>query len=158
MKGAKNGFPILGTGLLLLLFGSSSLPASDVDDLKASFEGALESLNSRNLKDFRKAWHPQAVLFSRNRLMPFDLNEIGQEEWFRIFSGLFGEARELHYTAYSMQYRVLGDVGLVWGLTGLTLQLDDQPSEEQDVRLTATFFKTSDGWKIVSWHDSSFPE
>ena len=149
---------MLGAAVLLLTLGSSSLAGSDVDDLKASFEAALESLNSRDLKGFQKAWHPQAVLFSRNRLMPFDLREIGQEEWSRIFSGLFVEARELHYTAYSMEYRVLGDVGLVWGLTGLTLQLDDQPSEEQDVRLTATFLRSSDGWRIVSWHDSSFPE
>ena len=55
-------------------------------------------------------------------------------------------------------YRVMGNVGLVWGLTELAFTVEGQPRQRQDVRLSATLSKSPAGWKIVSWHDSAFPK
>ena len=80
-------------GLKTLLFGSlifwscPALVASDIDELEAGLETFLESVNSRDLENFRKAWHPEAVLFFRNNLFPVDLKDLGQRSGPR-FSGI----------------------------------------------------------------------
>lgn len=151
-------------GFKTLLFGSlifwscPALVASDIDELEAGLETFLESVNSRDLENFRKAWHPEAVLFFRNNLFPVDLKDIGTEIWTQIFRDIFAGYVDLDYAAVDLNYRVLGEIGLVWGLTELSFQLQGEPRHQQEVRLTATFARTEKGWKIVSWHDSAFPE
>ena len=144
--------------ITLILLSSPALPAGDIDELEASLERFLESVNSRDLESFRKAWHPEAVLFFRNTLFPIDLKEIGTEIWSKIFRDIFAGYVDLDYTAVDLNYRIVGKIGLVWGLTELTFQLEGQPPYQQGTRLTATFARTGKGWKIVSWHDSAFPE
>ena len=73
----------------LLFSTGTALIAGDEEDLKASFKAALESLNTKDLEGFQKAWHTEGVMFTRNRVFAFDLKEIGQEEWSRIFTDLF---------------------------------------------------------------------
>ena len=142
----------------LLFSTGTALIAGDEEDLKASFKAALESLNTKDLEGFQKAWHTEGVMFTRNRVFAFDLKEIGQEEWSRIFTDLFAGTTELSYTTSDVTYRVMGNVGLVWGLTELAFTVEGQPRQRQDVRLSATLIKSPPGWKIVSWHDSAFPK
>ena len=130
----------------------------EIDELEASLEKFLESVNSRDLKSFREAWHPQAVLFFRNTPLPVDLKEVGAEAWSQIFRDVFAGYVDLDYRAMDLDYRILGKTGLVWGLTELTFQLEGEPQQQQESRLTATFTATEQGWKIISWHDSAFPE
>ena len=132
--------------------------ASDIDELEADLETFFESGNSRDLENFREAWHPEAVLFFRNNLFPVDLKDIGTEIWTQIFRDIFAGYVDLDYRAVDLNYRVLGGIGLVWGLTELTFQLKGEPQYQQEVRLTATFARTEKGWKNVSWNGSAFPE
>ena len=43
---------------------------------------------------------------------------------------------DLDYWAVDLNYRVLGGIGLVWGLTELTFQRQGEPQHQQEVRLT----------------------
>ncbi len=145
--------------LVAVIFSNSpALVAADTGELEASLEKFLESVNSRDLDSFRKAWHHEAVLFFRNQLFPVDLKEIGMEAWSKLFGDIFAGYVDLDYTAVDLNYRILGEIGLVWGLTELTFQLKGEAPYQQGARLTATFARTKGGWKIVSWHDSAFPE
>ena len=62
------------TFFLVLILGIivSPLSAGEGEDLKATFDKALEYLNQKDLDAFLSVWHSKAVLFSRNQIHPID--------------------------------------------------------------------------------------
>ena len=56
--------------ILVLMWLASPTRASDLAGLKAAFDQALEYLSQKDLKGFLSVWDPDAVLFTRNRILP----------------------------------------------------------------------------------------
>jgi len=146
----------LSFALLALCVATAS--AEDPNDLEDTFEAVLEDLNTKDLEGFLSAWHPQAVLVTRNYLFAVDRKDAGQEIWDEIFADFFSKTTKVSYTAVDVEYRVVGDVGMAWGLTQSIFEAPDRPRVSQNSRLTAVFVKSDGNWKIISWHESAYPE
>jgi len=136
----------------------SPLSAGDVDDLKAAFDHALEYLSQKDLDAFLSVWHPEAVLFSRNRVYPIDRSKLDDRIWANLFEDFFATIISAGYTRQAVEWRVIGDTGIVWGLTRFAVDARYQASFEQDTRLTAVFVKVDGEWLILHWNDSPLPE
>ncbi len=143
---------------LILGIMISPLSAGDVDDLKAAFDQALEYLSQKDLDAFLSVWHPEAVLFSRNRVHPIDRSKLDDRVWADLFDDFFARIISAGYTQQAVQWRVIGDTGIVWGLTRFAVDPRYQASFEQDTRLTAVFVKVDGEWLILHWNDSPLPE
>jgi len=136
----------------------SPLSAGDVDDLKAAFDQALEYLSQKDLDAFLSIWHPEAVLFSRNEVHPTDRAKLDDRVWANLFEDFFARIISVGYTQQAVEWRVVGDTGLVWGLTRLAVDPRYQASFEQDTRLTAVFVKVDGEWLILLWNNAPLPE
>ncbi len=148
------------TFIFVLILGImiSPLSAGDVDDLKAAFDQALEYLSQKDLDAFLSIWHPEAVLFSRNQIHPTDRAKLDDRVWADLFEDFFARIISAGYTQQAVEWRVVGDTGLVWGLTRLAVDPRFQASFEQDTRLTAVFVKVDGEWLILLWNNAPLPE
>ncbi len=144
--------------VLILGIMISPLSAGDVDDLKAAFDQALEYLSQKDLDAFLTIWHPEAVLFSRNEVHPTDRAKLDDRVWANLFEDFFARIISAGYTQQAVEWRVVGDTGLVWGLTRLAVDPRFQASFEQDTRLTAVFVKVDGEWLILLWNNAPLPE
>ena len=144
--------------VLILGIMISPLSAGDVDDLKAAFDQALEYLSQKDLDAFLSVWHPEAVLFSRNEVHPTDRAKLDDRVWANLFEDFFARIISVGYTQQAVEWRVVGDTGLVWGLTRLAVDPRYQASFEQDTRLTAVFVKVDGEWLILLWNNAPLPE
>jgi len=144
----------------LLVFGIliSPLSAGDVDDLKAAFDQALEYLSQKDLDAFLTIWHPEAVLFSRNEIHPVDRSKLDDRVWADQFEDFFARIVSAGYTQQAVEWRVVGDTGLVWGLTRFAVDPRFEAGFEQDTRLTAVFVKEDGKWLILLWNNAPLPE
>ncbi len=148
------------TFVVVLILGVmiSPLSAGDVDDLKAAFDQALEYLSQKDLDAFLSIWHPEAILFSRNQIHPTDRAKLDDRIWANLFEDFFARIVSAGYTQQAVEWRVIGDTGLVWGLTRLAVDPRFQASFEQDTRLTAVFVKVDGEWLILLWNNAPLPE
>lgn len=144
--------------VLILGIMISPLSAGDVDDLKAAFDQALEYLSQKDLDAFLSIWHPEAILFSRNQIHPTDRAKLDDRIWANLFEDFFARIVSAGYTQQAVEWRVVGDTGLVWGLTRLAVDPRYQASFEQDTRLTAVFVKVDGEWLILLWNNAPLPE
>lgn len=144
--------------VLILGIMISPLSAGDVDDLKAAFDQALEYLSQKDLDAFLSIWHPEAVLFSRNAIHPIDRSKLEDRVWANQFEDFFARIISAGYTQQAVEWRVIGDTGLVWGLTRFAVDPRYQASFEQDTRLTAVFVKVDGEWLILLWNNAPLPE
>ena len=144
--------------VLILGIMISPLSAGDVDDLKVAFDEALEYLSQKDLDAFLSVWHPEAVLFSRNRVYPIDRSKLDDRNWADLFEDFFATIISAGYTRQAVEWRVIGDTGIVWGLTRFAVDARYQASFEQDTRLTAVFVKVDGEWLILHWNDSPLQE
>ncbi len=142
----------------IILFTMPQVQADDLEDLKTDFEAVLEQIADKDLEGFLASWHPEAILFTRNAYFPVDRNSSTHQVWNEIFEDAFATTQEAVYTPMDVSYKVIGDTGLVWGLTQVVIQPKAGPHRVENIRMTAVFKKLDEGWKILSWHDSDPPE
>ena len=99
-----------------------------------------------------------AILFSRNQIHPTDRAKLDDRVWADLFEDFFARIISAGYTQQAVEWRVIGDTGLVWGLTRFAVDPRYQASFEQDTRLTAVFVKVDGEWLILLWNNAPLPE
>ncbi len=159
-KEPESRMSLIRTLVFVLILGVmiSPLSAGEMEDLKAAFDQALEYLGQKDLEAFLSFWHPEAVLFSRNRVHPIDRAKLEDGVWAELFKDFFARIISAGYTQQAVEWRVIGDTGLVWGLTRFAVDPRHQAGFEQDTRLTAVFVKVDGEWLILHWNDSPLPD
>ena len=143
--------------VLILSASLSALRAEDTEELKATFDSALEALGNKQLDTFLGYWHREAVLFTRNRVHPIDRGQLDDREWAQLFEDFFGRVISVGYTQRAVRFRVIGDTGLVWGLTRFAVDTRGGDGLDQESRLTAVFCRVDGDWKIALWNDAPRP-
>lgn len=131
--------------------------AGNVSSLEEAFENVVERLNEHDHEGFMKVWHPEAVLIVYDYLFPVDRSDAGDEVWAEIFKDFFTAAK-ITLTPVDVDFRVVGDTGIVWGLTQTLREPAQGKSEAQTLRVSATFVDIDGVWKLVNWHSSLPPE
>ena len=144
--------------LVLLCFPATPAWADDLEDLENSFEEILERLNAKDLKGFLTGWHPDAVLMVYDYVFPVDRADAGGEIWEKIFDDFFVAAVRIRLTPIDVDFRVVGDTGIVWGRAQTLTRLKDGTSEIVNLRVSATFVKTEGRWLLLSWQSAVPPE
>ncbi len=144
--------------LMLLCFPAAPARANDLEDLESAFEEILERLNAKDLKGFLTGWHPDAVLMVYDYVFPVDRSDAGEEIWEQIFDDFFVAALRIRLTPVDVDFRVVGDTGIVWGRAQTLTELKDGTREVVNLRVSATFVKTNDRWLLLSWQSALPPD
>jgi len=143
--------------VVCLFLSNSSASAGDVSSLEDAFEHVIARLNAHDQEGFMKVWHPEAVLIVYDYLFPLDRSDAGDEVWKQIFKDFFSSAK-VTMTAVDVDFRVVGNTGLVWGMIQTMLKPGNGNSQVQSLRISATFVETGGAWKLVNWHSSTPPD
>lgn len=146
-------FPLLCLMVLVFL----PVQASDPEELKAAFQNAIDQMREKDLDGFLECWHPEAVLYTRHDLFAVDRGASEYDAWADIVEDFFARIIRAEFRPISLKYRVVEDIGMVWGSTRFAVDPKFGGGSDFDSRLTAIFAKTADGWKIVNWHSSAVP-
>jgi hypothetical protein len=142
----------LGCLVVLGLLVSTPALAADVDDLKATYQKALMQYNNKDDAWF-SGFHDKSVSF--HPTAPFALDGNTQNElavkkfWDSVDSTVF--------QPLNPQYRVIGDIGLVWGNYAFANKPKDGGMRTTYGRFTTTCMKSDGKWLIVSTHYSAMP-
>jgi hypothetical protein len=69
----------------------------------------------------------------------------------------FDTLESLTRTPINLQYRVVGNTGIVWGYETLTYKPKDGPMKTIQSRVTATYTKSGGKWLLLTRHESAIP-
>ncbi len=146
--------------VLFFLFCFPGAPAwaDDLEELENSFENILERLNAKDLKGFLAGWHPHAILMVHDYVFPVDRADAGEEIWSQIFDDFLVSTESIRLIPVDVDFRVVGDTGIVWGTAQNITELKNGTRQVVNLRLSATFVKTSGRWLLLIWQSSIPPE
>jgi ketosteroid isomerase-like protein len=148
---------ILGLALLVapqLAFGD------DVDDLKDAEGRLFRAMNSFDTATLTSLLHPGAAIFPRDSafatVVPMQLREI-REMMSTVTNSMSQNVELLNINPVNMEYRVIGNVGMVWGYNSVEEKLKDGPPQTTEARISQTWLKTGGIWQLLMMHASAIP-
>ena len=131
--------------------------AADHGDLKSAHEQLVKALNSGDGSAAVQLFDDGAVGFFQNNALAWDLSQIGKLQFQEAIAGFFDNTESFKMGAANTQFRVNGDVGLVWGIGEMTMKPIDGQQVILHYRATWTFVKSAGEWVVASWHVSRIP-
>jgi len=143
---------ILGCVLALILLGATPAPAADVDDLKATYEKAVQLYNNQDDAWFM-AMHDKSISF--HPTAPFALD--GNAQIKQNIKRFWGTMDSTVFSPVNTKYRVIGSTGLVWGHYAFANKPKDGGVRTSYGRFTMILAKSDGKWLAVSSHYSALP-
>ena len=150
----KSRFVIPLLVIAALVFLSQPAIADDLADLKATHQRYMKAWNTGDLNTVFEIWQDGAIWLPINLGFPEVTNSaIGKQ--------MFGQWLETHiYRSnwYKVDYKVIGDTGLVWGLRSTMAIVKATGTGKRFFMKTSYVFVKSEGtWKAVMHHDTPIP-
>lgn len=128
---------------------------ADVDDLKAHYEKWVQAFNSLDAATIAKSVEPGLVVYNTNS--PFAEVLLTQDSFKQSMQNWFSGLESLNIVPVNLQYKVVGNTGIMWGYLSSTSKPKDGPSEAAHCRITTTFVKSSGQWRVLVIHMSKLP-
>jgi len=144
---------VLAGMLATLLCAPVSVRGDDIADLKAAFEQLVKALNARDLDALAVLWHEQITTFQPNSPFPTD----GPAVQRRVFQGLFDNAERITAIPINPQFRVVNNIGMVWGHFTMMIKPKDGPLQTSFLRSTFIWTKVEGKWVELAVHHSKIP-
>jgi ketosteroid isomerase-like protein len=143
--------------LMLSVMGVVCTPfvahGDEVADLKVALEHIVAAYGARDLGTLTASLHDDVTLFGVISPFPVDGKTAVRQYFERIFTSSERTAMEL----IDPHYRVVGTTGIVRGNVALTGKPKDGPATILFGRMTWTFVKVDDQWRVVAVHASRMP-
>ena len=76
-------------------------------------------------------------------------------EWKQMLSTFFSSMKEYRLTNEEYHVRIIGDTGLVWGWFTERIEEHDGSVRTVRVRISSTWVKNGEDWKLVMYHRDS---
>lgn len=132
--------------------------AGDVDDLKAAYAKGVQVWNNIDADGIVSMVYPGMVNWGNSAafpsVLPMENTQAqvapGLKQW---LSGL----EMYNINPYNMQFRVLGNIGLIWGHQTQNIKAKGEPTKTFHLRVTQTWIKSEGKWYIVMNHLSAIP-
>lgn len=129
-------------------------PASDVDELKATFEQAVKALNDRNLDGFLATVHDKGLSFySCGPTSGLEGKAACQQDWQKFFT----KTGNATFTPQDFQYRVIGNTGIAWGKYTVTFKSSQGPDRNISGRYHLVYTKVAGKWMVVLQENTPDP-
>jgi ketosteroid isomerase-like protein len=144
------------TGLLAVLW-TSPVVGDDVADLKAAHAQALKALVTGDVDLWLASLHDEQVRFNRGSQQPTDYKGIDRATLRKEITAGYANMERYSITPVDLQYRVIGDTGLVWGHNVDSYKDKGSPGTVTISRITAVYARTDGKWLRVLTHISALP-
>ena len=150
----KSRFAILIMAKVALIFISQPAMADDLADLKATNDRFVKAWNTGDMNTFFEIWQDGGIWLPVSQAFPVVTNSaIGKQ--------MFSKWLETHFsreTWYKKDFRVIGDVGLVWGVrTSTSIVKATGIGKRTFAKESVVFVKSEGKWKAVMSHSTPIP-
>ena len=125
--------------------------ADDLADLKAAHQMFIKGWNTGDVETVFQIWQDGGIWLPINRGFPDVTNSaIGKQMFTKWF-----ETHMYRTNWHKVDYKVIGDTGLVWGLReGLVIVKANGTGKRYFMKTTVTFVKSEGKWGAVMHHDT----
>jgi ketosteroid isomerase-like protein len=145
---------VLGIAGVLLLVVPVRVNAGDLEDLKTAAEAERKALSSLQVEPIMAIFHDRAIGFWGYDPLPTDLAQMDKAAQRKAWEDWLPNVERWILTPINVQYRVIGDTGIVCGLTKEVIKFKDGPQKTLYWRFTDTYTKSSGKWLLLVWHGS----
>ena len=141
---------VLGAFILLPQFAI----ADDLADLKATHMRLLEAVNTGDVKTMFEYWQEAGIYFGDE--MGFPIVSIKARD-IPMFTKWF-ETHTLGTMWYKVDYRIIGNTGVVWGTRMRTVRNKTTGVGKRTSLKTSMVFMKSEGkWEVIMEHNTPIP-
>jgi hypothetical protein len=149
---------LISMTILALLVVPQFALCSDVDDLKAANQKMFEAYVSQDAETIGTLVYPGAVAYTDDAAFPFVVSiENAQSETTDLMNTVFSNYDYFVMTPYNMQYKVVGDTGIVWGHITIDTKPTGEPGQTNYLRHISTWIKSDGNWRWITFHNSTIP-
>lgn len=145
------------TALTLLIVPQFAL-GSDLDDLKAAYEKIIQAWNNFDADTIASMEYPGTVnyfcVYAFPDVAPM---ENTQERVAKSLKTFFDNVESFSVTPYNIQYRVIGNTGIIWGHFTMNEKQKGENLKTWYVRTTSTWIKSDGKWYVIMTHNSTIP-
>ena len=121
--------------------------ADDLDDLKANDNKIREAWNNRDARQICEAYHDKAINVWPESVFSLD----GKSDICDSVKNWFENTNEtIQINPLKRTFHVAGDIGIVFGISEVTIKLKDGPRESRTERCTSALTKEGNKWLVVS--------
>ena len=125
--------------------------ADDLADLKATHQSFIKAWNTGDMETVFEIWQDGGIWLPSNRGFPVVTNSAMGKQMFSKWL----ETHIYYIDWYKVDYRVIGDTGLVWGVTSTIAIVKNTGMGKRYTEKESLVFVKSDGkWKAVMSHST----
>jgi ketosteroid isomerase-like protein len=149
---------MISVAALLLLVVPQLAFGTDLDDLKAADAQATKAFNSLDAATIASTVYPGGVYFGATDAFPTLVateNTVAQHT--NLLKTLFGSLDYLFVVPYNIQYKVVGNTGIVWGHETVLSKAKGGQAQTRHYRVTTTWVKSDGKWMVFMVHQSAIP-
>ena len=129
--------------------------ADDPADLKGAHQKMLKAVNTGDIQGIFEVWQEGAIWLPDTLGFPVVTNI---EQGIRMFTKLF-ETHTYRVIWYKVDYRVIGNTGLVWGLIGREVRNKRTGVGKRTfLKASLVFVKSEGKWGCVMEHITPIPK
>lgn len=143
---------MFAAGFLAVLALPCPAPGADVDDLKVAHEAMIKALNTRDNQAYNAGFYDREARFSATDPFPLDIAKSS-----RMSGPQVDPLESRNTTGINLQYRVIGNTGLVWGYHRDTFKRKDGPLQSNLIRVLLVYVKSDGKWLRAGTHLSAVP-
>ncbi len=149
---------LISLTILALLFIPQIAAGDDLSDLKAAHQKFNQALSSLDAEGIVSIVYPGAVNFAPDAAFPAVLpTENMQAQLTPMLKEIFSNMDHFRINPYNLQYRVIGNIGMVWGHQSQNVKQKGEPAVAYNLRVTTTWIKSDGQWYVLMNHVSSIP-
>jgi len=140
--------------LAAFMFISQPAIADDLADLKATHMRLLEAVNTGDVKTIFEYWQEGGIWVSDEASFPIVTQKA-------MAIPMFTKWFEMHIFRtmwYKVDYRVIGNTGLVWGVrTQTVMNKTTGVGKRKSIKTSMVFMKSEGKWEVVMEHNTPIP-
>jgi len=128
--------------------------ADDLAELKATHQRFQKAWNTGDMKTVFEIWQDGAIWLSASQAFPMVTKSALGLQMFTKWL----ETHTFRQRWYKVDYRVIGNTGLVWGVTTTTVMSKTKGTGKTYFRKNSLVFVKSEGkWRTVMTHQTPIP-
>ena len=150
----KSRFVISLMVIAALMFISQPAIADDLTDLKAAHQMYDKAWNTGDVAGVFEIWQDGAIWLSTSQAFPIVTNSARGIQMFTKWL----ETHIFRYYWYKVDYRVIGNTGLVWGVMTTDVIVKTTGTGKRGFYKSSMVFVKSEGkWEAVMSHTTPIP-
>ncbi len=144
----------LMVAVAVMLFSQPAL-ADDLADLKATYMTLWKAANTGDVETMFEIMHDGRIFIGAEHGFPLVMTDRARTKqvWAKIY-----ETHRIRIMWYKPDFRVVGNTGLVWGHTEISIMSKNGSGTRHSLQTSLVFVKSEGKWKLILQQYTPVPQ